>query len=136
MVKLGWAVKTGEPMRHNARYEMNELPQDIILKYIEPSLKVQATPQPLRDDSNICESSTSMISAGSLNEIEIKLNKIRMDFIATLGEAETYKTILAEHPSLREALESNYIQSRDQSSSLMGQLCALEETVKVLERHR
>jgi hypothetical protein len=72
-------------------------------------------------------------AASYLLNIQAKLKSVRMDFISSLGEAETYKSLLTEHPFLREKLEATYHLTRDKSLNLMGQLRALEHTVKILE---
>ena len=117
-------------MSRNIQYRVMELPNGITLKPTESLIAQEPHSEP-----SISTHSTNHNSSKAL-DIEAKLSKVRMDFIATLGEAETYKAILAEHPCLREKLEDTYHLSRNQSSNLMGQLRALEQTVKILEEQQ
>lgn len=133
LVRLGWVSRSGAHMSRNIQYRVMELPKGIILKQTESLISQES-----QSELNICthnahHNSSRALHASSLHKIETTLSKVRMDFIATLGEAETYKVILAEHPYLRAKLENTYHLSRDKSSNLMGQLRALEQTVKILE---
>ncbi|MDO8273399.1 MAG: hypothetical protein Q7U82_16005 [Gammaproteobacteria bacterium] len=120
-------------MSRNVEYHVQEMPTAITLSLTEPAFG-QKLPAESDTESFITDRiSNPTPAASSLHHIEAKLKSVRMDFISTLGEAETYKSILADHPCLRERLEDFYHRSRDQSLSLMGQLRALEHTVKILE---
>ncbi|MDO9478413.1 MAG: hypothetical protein Q7L07_17015 [Pseudohongiella sp.] len=133
MVRIGWVVRRGAPMSRNVEYHVQEIPRAITLNLTEPAfrpkLPVESDTETLITDRN----SNLTPTESSLHEIEAKLKSVRMDFISSLGEAETYKSLLAEHPFLREKLETTYHSSRDKSLNLMGQLRALEHTVRVLE---
>ncbi|MDO8272042.1 MAG: hypothetical protein Q7U82_08990 [Gammaproteobacteria bacterium] len=123
-------------MSRNAQYRVQDLPQNFTLNLVEPVFGRLDVSLPTAKTPNGVAASSTSPTASSFHEIETNLNEIRMQFIATLGEAETYKSILAEHPCLREKLESTYHKSRDKSSNLMGQLRALEQTVKILAEHQ
>ena len=136
LVKLGWVTKEGKRMSRGLQYHVGQLPSGVSLHLTEPPLGREAVgPQAVKPTRGAVSPSAAP-TEGSLRDIEAKLNRVRVDFIAALGEAETYKSILADHPSLREQLEGSYHQSRDQSSNLMGQLRALEQTVKILEEQQ
>lgn len=133
LVRLGWVERDGEHMSRDAQYRVRELPAGVSLRLIEPTIRPLSTPiEKSRGDSG----SFASPKAGSFQNIEARLKQVRMDFIATLGEAETYKSILAEYPCLRDKLQDSYHRTRDQSSNLMGQLRALEHAVKVLEQQQ
>jgi len=132
LVRLKWVAKDGKPMSRDLKYRVLELPKGITLNLTEPLYEQESRSEPGSDNLST-DRNSPVPAASSLHDIEAKLTKARMDFISTLGEAETYKSILADHPCLREKLEPLYHRSRDQSLSLIGQLRALEHTVKILE---
>ncbi|MBU2098305.1 MAG: hypothetical protein KKD00_06060 [Gammaproteobacteria bacterium] len=132
LIRLGWVERDGKPMSRNVQYRVLELPKGITLDLTEPPFERES--QTELGSDKFCTNRDSRASAASyLHDIQAKLKSVRMDFISSLGEAETYKSILAEHPFLSEKLEATYHASRDQSLNLMGQLRALEHTVKILE---
>jgi hypothetical protein len=132
LVRLGWVTKDGRPMSRDMQYRALHLPKGITLDLTEPPYQQESQSEPTSD--KFCTNRDSRPPAASyLHDIEAKLKSVRMDFISSLGEAETYKSLLAEHPFLREKLEATYHLSRDKSLNLMGQLRALEHTVKILE---
>lgn len=136
LVRLGWVSRSGKHMSRNIQYRVMELPNGITLKPTESLIAQDLHSEPSISTHSTNHNSSKALETISLHDIEAKLSKVRMDFIATLGEAETYKAILAEHPCLREKLEDTYHLSRNQSSNLMGQLRALEQTVKILEEQQ
>ncbi|WP_434519677.1 hypothetical protein [Pseudomonas sp. NFX1] len=64
--------------------------------------------------------------------LESLAKEIRIDMLSALGEAERYKQLFKEIPSLRVRVEEDYIQARDRSSRLLGHLRAIENTLKML----
>lgn len=120
-------------MSRDAQYRVKELPAGVTLSLIEPPIRPLSTPpETSRGDTVLAPSPKT----GRFQDIEAKLRRVRMDFIATLGEAEMYKSILAEHPCLRVKLQDSYHRTRDRSSNLMGQMRALEQAVKILEQQQ
>ena len=132
LIRLGWVERDGKPMSRNVQYRVLELPKGITLDLTEPPFEQESKSEPGSDKLCIDRNSPAP-SASSLQDIKAKLKSVRMDFISSLSEAETYKTLLAEHPFLREKLEATYHSSRDKSLNLMGQLRAFEHAVRVLE---
>ena len=133
LVRLGWVERDGEPMSRDAQYRVKELPAGVTLSLVEPAIRPLSTQI---ERSRVHTVSAPSPKAGSFQDIEARLKQVRMDFIATLGEAETYKSILAEYPCLRDKLQDSYHRTRDQSSNLMGQLRALEQAFKVLKQQQ
>lgn len=135
LVRIGWVERHGVPMSRDVEYRVQELSKAITLRITEPAFGPELPPESDTETLTTARNSTPTLAVGSLHDIEAKLKSVRMDLLSTLGEAETYKSILADHPCLREQLEAIYHLSRDQSLNLMGQLRALENTVKILEKH-
>ncbi|MDO9475394.1 MAG: hypothetical protein Q7L07_01690 [Pseudohongiella sp.] len=120
-------------MSRDVQHLVRELPEGVTLRLTEPPFGQEIPFMPDMDADGKSRSTSTVPETNSLTDIEAKLKQVRMEFIATLGEAETYKALLTDHPGLRNQLEPLYHLSRDQSSNLMGQLRALEQTLKLLE---
>ena len=69
----------------------------------------------------------------SAERLEALAKEIRLDMLSSLGEAERYKQLFTEMPSLKARVEDDYIEARDRSSRLLGHLRAVENTLKMLE---
>jgi hypothetical protein len=132
LVRIGWLSKDGERMSRNIKYRIIELPAGTILKQTEPWIAQETQSEPSICSLNTDLNPSKAIEASSLHDIEAKLNKVSVDLIATVGEAETYRAILDEHPWLQEKLKDTYLITKNKSLNLMGQLRALEQTVKIL----
>lgn len=133
MHKLGWVTKNGELRSRAAAYVRGEFPSGAVLKLIEPAFGGKAGSETDGESVNgNNKPSLPMDPDQCLPDIQARLNTARMDFISKVGEAETYKALISAHPALREKLEISYVVSRNESSSLMGQLRALEQTINVL----
>ena len=65
-------------------------------------------------------------------QLEALHKEIRLDFLASMGEAERFKLLLDEMPHLRNKVEGEYLEARDRSSRLLGHLRAIEKTLKTL----
>lgn len=133
LIRLGWVERDGKPMSRDVQYRVLQLPKGITLDLTEPPYQQESKSEPSSDKFCTVRNSSPAHTASYFHNIQAKLKSVRTDFISSLGEAETYKSLLAEHPFLREKLEATYHLSRDKSLNLMGQLRALEHTVKILE---
>ncbi|MGK0271789.1 MAG: hypothetical protein ACI88H_002455 [Cocleimonas sp.] len=58
-----------------------------------------------------------------------RLNQYEVDLIASIAESEEYMHLYESHPELREHLETNYLQSRECSSKLLGQIKAIKSVI-------
>lgn len=64
--------------------------------------------------------------------LESLAKEIRLDMLTALGEAERYKQLFTEMPTLRARVQDDYLEARDRSSRLLGHLRAIENTLKLL----
>jgi len=80
------------------------------------------------DKRNIYSNSTQ-----SIGEIEKKLDQYQVDLLASIAESEEYMKLYETNPELKEALEPNYHQAREQSSKLLGQIKALKAVISHYE---
>lgn len=75
-------------------------------------------------------------SADTDQQLEALYKEIRLDFLASMGEAERFKLLLDEMPHLRGTVEDEYMEARDRSSRLLGHLRAIEKTLTTLASPR
>lgn len=58
--------------------------------------------------------------------LQERLNRYKLEMLATMGETDEYGAICAEIPELRDEVQPLYNQSRDECSKLLGRVKALE----------
>jgi hypothetical protein len=61
--------------------------------------------------------------------LQDELSKRKIELIASIGEAEEYQRLYHKYPALRNALKGQYLESRDRSTKLLGQLRAVESVI-------
>lgn len=74
---------------------------------------ISASPKPIMTQNNLAN-------------IEEQLKQYQIDFMASVGESEEYMRLYKSNPEFKILLESEYLQARDQSSKLLGQIKALK----------
>lgn len=70
--------------------------------------------------------STKKMTSSLLDE---RLKQCEVDLIASIAESEEYMVLYKSMPELKEHLESNYLQSREHSSRLLGQIKAIKSVI-------
>jgi len=70
--------------------------------------------------------SPEKITSSLLDE---RLKQCEVDLIASISESEEYMALYKSMPELKEHLESNYLQSREHSSKLLGQIKAIKSVI-------
>ncbi|SGY89121.1 hypothetical protein [Moritella viscosa] len=70
--------------------------------------------------------SPEKITSSLLDE---RLKQCKVNLIASIAESEEYMTLCKSLPELKEYLESNYLQSSEQSSRLSGQIKAIKSVI-------
>ncbi len=78
--------------------------------------------------------SSPRINVDSLVLIEGQLKQYKVDLLASVGESEEYMRLYQSNPELKTLLESEYLQARDQSSRLLGQIKALDTVLRHCSR--
>lgn len=61
--------------------------------------------------------------------LDERLKQCEVDLIASIAESEEYMVLYKSMPELKEHLESNYLQSREHSSRLLGQIKAIKSVI-------
>lgn len=76
------------------------------------------------------ESSTDLATHKALQE---ELSGRRVELIASIGEAEEYQRLYQKYPALRNAVKEQYVESRERSTKLLGQLRAVESVISIIK---
>ena len=96
-------------------------------KFIYPSAsddKIwEAKPSPFAPRA---EQSELSMDPTTLRALQDQLSKRKVELIASIGEAEEYQRLYNEFPALHETVRTQYLESRDRSTKLLGQLRAVE----------
>lgn len=61
--------------------------------------------------------------------LDDRLKQCEVDLIASIAESEEYMALYKSMPELKEHLVSNYLQSREHSSRLLGQIKAIKSVI-------
>ncbi|HFL6894510.1 hypothetical protein KUT61_09125 [Pseudomonas aeruginosa] len=135
MLRIGWLVHDEERRIRGQVYHLLPTPAHLQLELIdngfENSRKNACEPEPA---SSAVDNVTVPLqpSADADQHLEALLKEIRLDFLASMGEAERYKLLIDDMPHLRDKVENEYLEARDRSSRLLGHLRAIEKTLKTL----
>lgn len=63
------------------------------------------------------------------NSLDKRLKQCEVDLIASIAESEEYMELYKSLPDLKEYLESNYLQSSEHTSKLLGQIKAIKSVI-------
>ncbi len=61
--------------------------------------------------------------------LQEELSQRRVELVASIGEAEEYQRLYNKYPALRSAVKEQYVESRERSTKLLGQLRAVESVI-------
>ena len=62
----------------------------------------------------------------TLKGLKEELSKRKVELVASIGEAEEYQRLYNKFPALQQTVRTQYFESRDRSTKLLGQLRAVE----------
>ena len=68
-----------------------------------------------------------------LQKLKTTLNQYQIDLLGHIGEAEEFKRLFNEYPETKTSLYSRYMHARNQSSSMVGKIKAVEACINTLE---
>ena len=138
MLRMGWVVLDEERRSRGQVYHLLPIPAHLQLELIdngfENSHKTACEPE--QEPSAFDNSAVPQPSVDADQHLAALLKEIRLDFLASMGEAERYKLLLDDMPHLRDKVEGEYLEARDRSSRLLGHLRAIEKTLKTLASAR
>jgi len=72
------------------------------------------------------EGKESQMDPNTVRDLKEELSTRKVELIASIGEAEEYQRLYNKFPALQKIVRSQYIESRDRSTKLLGQLRAVE----------
>jgi len=84
--------------------------------------------------SALSTDSAPRIKNSAMKSIEAQLKQYKVDLLASVGESEEYMRLYHSNPELKQMLEPEYLQARDQSSRLLGQIKALNTVLSHYSR--
>ena len=76
----------------------------------------------------------SALDEGTIRSLKDELAQRKVELISSIGEAEEYQRLFNKFPALPIAIRSQYLESRDRSSKLLGQLRAVENILTEIGR--
>ncbi|AYC33033.1 hypothetical protein D3880_11955 [Pseudomonas cavernae] len=138
MLRLGWLVHDEERRTRGQVYHLLPIPAHLQLELIDNGFENghKTSCEPEQEPSAFDNAAVPQPSADADQHLEALHKEIRLDFLASMGEAERYKLLLDEMPHLRDKVEGEYLEARDRSSRLLGHLRAIEKTLKTLASAR
>ncbi|WP_431474582.1 hypothetical protein RVM24_19000 [Marinobacter sp. KM021] len=92
----------------------------------QKSISLEAKPSPFKTADGQVESSMDVETQRALQE---ELSNRKVELIASIGEAEEYQRLYQKYPALRSAVKVQYLESRERSTKLLGQLRAVESVI-------
>lgn len=90
------------------------------------STELEAKPSPFENHVDNAESAMDGETQRALQE---ELSQRRVELVASIGEAEEYQRLYNKYPALRVAVKEQYLESRERSTKLLGQLRAVESVI-------
>ncbi|MBQ0748503.1 MAG: hypothetical protein KBT82_17610 [Marinobacter sp.] len=88
--------------------------------------EIEAKPSPFGYSDPNVESTMDVETQRALKE---ELSQRRVELVASIGEAEEYQRLYNKYPALRGAVKEQYLESRERSTKLLGQLRAVETVI-------
>ncbi len=139
MLRIGWLAHDEERRARGQVYHLLPVPAHLQLELIDNGFenrgKTVGEPEQVPSTSDNAAVLPEP-SPGTDQHLEMLLKEVRLDFLASMGEAERYKLLLEDMPHLRDKVEGEYLEARDRSSRLLGHLRAIEKTLKTLASAR
>jgi hypothetical protein len=94
-----------------------------IYRGVPPGISLKNKRLPFAQPEQTNESS---IDPATLKGLKEELSKRKVELMASIGEAEEYQRLYNQFPALQQAVRTQYFESRDRSTKLLGQLRAVE----------
>ncbi|MFK3711748.1 hypothetical protein [Leclercia adecarboxylata] len=98
-----------------------------------PSYPMDIKEPEISSDKKVDENSSvnfdTCSQRSSVNYLESQLKEYQISLMISVGESEEYKSLFATIPDMRSELEMLYMKSREKSSTLMGQITAINNVL-------
>lgn len=69
----------------------------------------------------------------ALKQLKATLNQYQIDLLSHIGEAEEFNRLFKAYPEAKKTLYDRYMAARNESSSMLGKIKAIETCIKALE---
>lgn len=135
MLKTGWLILDDERRKRGQVYHLQPMPESVQLQLIDNGFEKSQKPARQAEPTSpepAHSTTLSGVETGSRERLEATLKEVRLDFLASMGEAERYKQLLDEMPNLGNHVENQYHEARDRSSRLLGHVKAVEKMLSML----
>ncbi|MEZ9822166.1 response regulator [Shewanella sp. 10N.286.45.A1] len=118
LVKKGLLLKKGTKNSKTLVYQKSELffNAKFIVKSTAVTTANQAKP-------------TAAITSNTIQQLEERLKESEVDLLTSIGESEEYMRLYQSFPEMKAHLESQYLQARENSSKLLGQIKAIKSVL-------
>lgn len=118
LIKKGLLLKKGAKNSKSIVYQKSELFFEA--KFIEQSTNATTVSQAI---------SAPVITNDAINQLEERLKESEVDLLTSIGESEEYMRLYQSFPEMKAHLESQYLQAREKSSKLLGQIKAIKSVL-------
>jgi len=136
MLRVGWVVPDKERRKRGQVYHLRSMPEHLQLRLIDNGFEQSLKPkrQSKQELAKPAQSAATSVTEADVYQerLEATLKEVRLDFLASMGEAERYKQLIDEMPHLQNHVENEYREARDRSSRLLGHVQAVEKTLSML----
>jgi len=132
LLRAGWVIQDEKRQKRGQIFHWQSVPANLQVELIDNGYESSAKPlcRPFHQSPKSIDPGQS--SPDVIEHLDSLLKEIRLDFLSSMGEAERYKQLLDEMPSLKAQVEDEYLEARDRSSRLLGHLRAVEKTLKTV----
>lgn len=65
----------------------------------------------------------------AVQQLENRLKESKVDLLTSIGESEEYMRLYQSFPEMKAYLESQYLQARENSSKLLGQIKSIKSVL-------
>ncbi|MXR69573.1 response regulator [Shewanella sp. JBTF-M18] len=118
LVKKGLLLKKGTKNSKRIVYQKSEL-------FFETKFIVQNTTAATANQNTSAPSTTNH----AIRQLEERLKESEVDLLTSIGESEEYMRLYQSFPEMKAHLESQYLQARERSSKLLGQIKAIKSVL-------
>lgn len=119
LVKIGWLKKVTSKKKGITNYVKTKL----------FNLNVVSPIKPLNSIVPIEASIEKSTTVGSMQELNCRLQDYKNDLLEGLGEADEYRALRNEFPSMHDELQPKYNSIRESNSRLLGKIKAIETLI-------
>ena len=103
-----------------------------IYRGVPKGIFVQVKPSPY---GHSVEDTEFLMDQNTVRDLREELSTRKAELMASIGEAEEYQRLYNKFPALQDIVRTQYLESRDRSTKLLGQLRAVETVLADIGLH-